>query len=121
MTIEVISNNPFYVSIYRKERYYGGPEEGGWYGTDVILESSVQVKTETLAEELRDRLLGVAVEKTKTAKKQWSNLCQRELEAAEARLIDPLSLPEPNLPDEYVIHIEQKKGSFERRGSRYYE
>jgi len=121
MTIEVICHEPVFVSVYRKERFYGGPEEGGWYGTDMFLERSVQVKSKTLARELKARWTEWATGKTKDARLDWSNLCQRELDAAEAKLIDPLSLPEPNLPDEYIIHIETKKGSLERRGSRQYE
>ena len=121
MNIHVISNNPFHVSIYLKERYYGGPEEGGWYGTDLTLESSVQVQSKRLADELAAKLSSTADQKTKFAKTAWSKMCQRELDAAEASLIDPLDLPEPNLPDEYCVFVERVKGFHATRGSRHYE
>ena len=121
MTIQVISNEPVFVTVYRRDRYYGGAEEGGWYGTDVLLETSVEVKSMRLAEQLKAHLENAANAKSELNKREWSELCVRELDAAEQRLIDPLSLPEPNLPSDYFVHIETEQGSQIRRGPRHYE
>jgi hypothetical protein len=41
---------PCYVSIYRRERCYGGPEEGGWWYDVVVLEGGVPFPTRMAAE-----------------------------------------------------------------------
>lgn len=32
-------SNSFYVSLYSARPFYGGPEEGGWWGRDYVLEA----------------------------------------------------------------------------------
>jgi hypothetical protein len=51
-----IAAHDFYVSIYRAEQLYGGPEEGGWYYTRNFLEESVGFSSEAEAEDYLDRI-----------------------------------------------------------------
>jgi len=53
---------PVYVSVYETSRNYGGPEEGGWWYTSYSLENSKEFINQTEAEEyaegLRNRIKG---------------------------------------------------------------
>lgn len=42
--------DPCYVSIYCRERCYGGPEEGGWWYDRISLEGSLYFPTRSAAE-----------------------------------------------------------------------
>jgi len=53
---EVTAAHNFYVSIYRAEQLYGGPEEGGWYYTRNFLEESVGFSCESEAEDYLDQV-----------------------------------------------------------------
>ena len=54
------TSKPIYVSIYSVTRNYGGPEEGGWWYTQHVLESTKKFydsdEAEEFAENLRDAI-----------------------------------------------------------------
>ncbi|MFI5776999.1 hypothetical protein [Nocardia sp. NPDC051570] len=45
-----------FVNVYSLTRYYGGPEEGGWYYDEGVLELSIQVAGEDAVDELVEEL-----------------------------------------------------------------
>lgn len=110
-----------YVSLYRVESYYGGPEEGGWWGRDYHLESSQRFATADEAEAAAVRVRGLAADLRRDASAAWSRRCAAELDAAEARGIDVDSLPETDGPDSFEVAVESRPGRAESRGPRRYE
>ena len=111
-----------FVSLYVAVPYYGGPEEGGWWGTDVHLEATQGFPTKAQAEAARDRVEELARQATDAARRQWGDQCLRELDAAEARGMDAQDLfGETDGHDEYRVVIEKEPGSQSHRGCRYYE
>ena len=110
-----------YVSLYRVESYYGGPEEGGWWGRDYRLESSQRFATADEAEAAAEAARALARELKRDASAAWARGCAAELDAAEARGIDADALPESDGPDSFEVRVESRPGRAESRGPRHYE
>jgi hypothetical protein len=110
-----------YVSLYRKDSYYGGPEEGGWWGSDYELVRTQRFASEELAEQAAERVRQLASEMTADAKRMWSEHCRQQTDWCEARGLDADWLPEPDGPTEYVVVVEEVAGQCASRGSRTYE
>lgn len=110
-----------YVSLYRREPFYGGPEEGGWYGSDVVLEASQFCSTEEEAEAKLAEVEKMVEEKNKEAKKEWGDQCLREMEQADAKGMDYDELPETDGEVSYFVVVEEIKGASESEGCRHYE
>ena len=51
-----------YVSLYREETTYGGPEEGGWWRNHFIYEASMRYPSEEMARSAYDRVQAHAKE-----------------------------------------------------------
>jgi hypothetical protein len=109
------------VSLYRKDSYYGGPEEGGWYGTDYILLRHQRFATLELAEKVAAQVQLRAAELTAEAKRLWSERCSAELDWCEARGLEADYLPEPDGPSEYEVIVEPFAGRCASTGPRHYE
>jgi hypothetical protein len=63
---------PAFVSVYRKHRCYGGPEEGGWWYTRHALEGYIPFPTQTAAETwLKDAKSLVEKQNHKEAPSRW--------------------------------------------------
>ena len=110
-----------WVSLYESHRYYGGPEEGGWYGTDRRLVKTQRFSSQDAADRAYKRIDALAKELTAEAKQAWAKRCSDELDWCEARGLDADYLPEPDGGTEYFVIIESVAGSRESRGSRGYE
>lgn len=96
-----------YVCLMEKVPFYGGPEEGGWWGEDVNLVAFQECPSETVARELEARVVTLATELQVESKKEYGNQCIRELEWLEARGLDSDFLPEPDGPTEYCVLVTQ--------------
>ena len=110
-----------FVSLYANVPYYGGPEEGGWWGNDVALVATqhfeyssdaktAQIKIDELAEQLSTR-----------AKRAYGEQCLQETEWLEARGLDDDYLPEPDGELRYFTVTESERGSHNSTGVRHYE
>lgn len=60
ITDDVLITPEAYVSLYAKTPFYGGPEEGGWWGHDVVLVSHQSVSSAEEAEAVKARLKYIA-------------------------------------------------------------
>jgi hypothetical protein len=118
---EAKSAGKWFVSLYAIESYYGGPEEGGWWGNDCVLVEYQEVRTEEEADLLAEKITQLAAQMTEDAKRQHGERCLRESEWCAARGLDDDFLPEVDGHDEYRVVIEETPGSQEHRGSRHYE
>lgn len=110
-----------FVSLYARVPFYGGPQEGGWWGEDVVLHATKKVRTQDEAEKIHAGIVAMAKELADIARRRFGEQCLRELEAAEERGIDPESLPEVNGEETYYVVIEETPGSHESQGSRVWD
>ena len=74
-----------YLSLYEEIPYYGGPEEGGWWGHLHILKQYCKCPTLDYAEELRKKLEIHCKELTEEAKRANGEHCLHYIQQAEAR------------------------------------
>jgi hypothetical protein len=73
------------VSMYSVEPYYGGPEEGGWWGNLFILNEYVRCSNRDAAEKLQQKLQERCEELNKEEQQQDSEYCLRYCERAWSR------------------------------------
>lgn len=110
-----------YVSLYVDRPYYGGPEEGGWWGSDTELVAYQEVSNEVDAKAITAQVNTLAAELSKSAKDAFNRNCQAETEWLEARGLDDDYLREVDGAESYWVTTEDRPGSCASQGSRYYE
>ena len=112
-----------FVSLYRREPFYGGPQEGGWWSADVFLVASQEFKTEESAKAAKGKVEELAKKLEEESKKTSGEICQRQIEFCEARGIDDANtvFGEFDGFTTYFVTVEEKQGENESRGCRHYE
>ena len=110
-----------YLSLYRVEPFYGGPEEGGWYGQDVVLEASQEFASEEARNAALEAVNALCERLNAEAQRSYGEQCLRECEWLEERGLDDDFLPEPDGPTRYRVFLESVQGSHESEGCRHYE
>jgi hypothetical protein len=111
----------FYVSLYSNHPYYGGPEEGGWWGSDTVLEAYQRFDTEEAAQLAKAAVEKLAEELNADAKRQFGQQCLNEMEWLEARGLDADYLPEVDGEESFFVAIEEVAGENAHQGCRHYE
>jgi hypothetical protein len=110
-----------YVSLYRVESFYGGAEEGGWWGSDYILVASKWFDTEEQADSAHEAIQLLAKGLTEEAKQAFGQLCLHQLEDAERRGMDANDLyGEVDGEDRYCVMRESVAGENASKGDRHY-
>jgi hypothetical protein len=108
-----------FVVLTEVQEYYGGPEEGGWWGHDYIPIKFAAYGSLEEAEAVAKRVQSLAEKLNRQAYRSWGDDCARECEWLDARGLDSDYLPEPDGPNRYYVdvldHIPQPK-----YGDRYY-
>ena len=111
-----------FVSLYVRDRLYGGPEEGGWWYSVIALVRYQEFATEEQAAKAKTAVEELAKCKTREAMMEHGERCLRELEWLDARMIDDYDwLGSPTGPSEYFVCTEAEPGSQEYRGNSTYE
>jgi serine phosphatase RsbU (regulator of sigma subunit) len=110
----------WYVCLMEEAPYYGGPEEGGWWGRDVFLKAYQDFPSETLARAAAEQVEKLAEELNEQEKRADSEACARSMDWLEARGLDADFLPEPDGPSEYRVIVSQGIPQ-DSRGARHYE
>jgi hypothetical protein len=110
-----------YVSLYVNVPYYGGPEEGGWWGSDNVLVAYHQCGNDVEAEHVKARVEEMAEELSREAKRDFGRTCAAQCEWLEARGLDSDSLPEVDGEESYFVVVEDTPGQHVTRGCRQYE
>lgn len=111
----------WYVSLYVRKPFYGGPEEGGWWGHDTELVESKLVADEDVAHALAKKVEQEADKMNVEAKQRFGEQCLRETEWLEARGLDDDFLPQPAGEDSYFVVVENTPGEHAYQGCRHYE
>jgi hypothetical protein len=91
------------VTLWRKSPYYGGPEEGGWWGQDLIVESYQRFSTYEAAKAACDAAEKLAEELSAEALRAFGDQCLREMDWCEKRGLDADYLPEPDGEESYCV------------------
>lgn len=110
----------FYVCLMERCPYYGGPEEGGWWGSDTHVLAYQHYDTEEAAEAAKEAVQALAEEMNQTAQREFGERCLREMEFCDARGMDYDELPEPDGENEYYVLMCEGLPE-ESRGCRNYE
>jgi len=109
-----------FVSLYCNHRFYGGPEEGGWYGTDTTLIASQEVDSEAVAVVMQAAAVDLAEKLTQEAEDARNRACAESMEWLEERGLDADFLPEPDGGESFWVATETVRGSFVSTGDRCY-
>ena len=109
-----------FVSLYAEIPFYGGPEEGGWWGRDVELVASQRCVTDDEAEAIRLAVVKLANELSEDARDAFNRGCAAEMEWLEARGLDADFLPEVDGEESYFVAVEDRAGSLAYQGERHY-
>lgn len=109
-----------YVSLYRDDRFYGGPEEGGWYGTDTELVAHQATYSQESAEKLLASIKELADKLTAQAEESRNRHLAAECEWLEERGLEDSFLPEPDGGERFWVCVEEKLGSNVSTGDRFY-
>jgi hypothetical protein len=119
--VNAVKREGVFVSIYHRVPFYGGPEEGGWWSADVVLEEYQSFDFIDDAKAALNQITLYVGAENNASKLEYSKRCRRECDWLEARGLDDDALPEVSGPDSYFVQIETTRGSFESTGARYYE
>jgi hypothetical protein len=109
-----------YLSLYENVPYYGGPEEGGWWGYLQILQKYCKCSSHKQAEMLSDKLRKHCEELTEDAKKADGEDCLRHMERADRRGED-VSDDGYEGPSTYFMQIESIPGQNQNTTRSHYE
>ena len=109
-----------YLSLYQCESYYGGPEEGGWWGYLHILKEYCKCSSYAQAEMLMKKLQDHCKELTEEAKKADGEDCLRHMERADRRGED-VSDDGYDGPSTYYMTIESIPGENQNTTRSHYE
>jgi hypothetical protein len=113
-----------FLSLYASVSFYnfGGPEEGGWWGRDTVLEASQQYAFEEDAVNAKADIEKLAKKLSETARQDWGRNCLEEIEWCENRNLDHEDfLRETDGPTKYFVVLETRRGSFENQDSRHWD
>jgi len=117
--IDLIRNNPrfseakpHYVSIYKKEQCYGGPEEGGWWKTYYVLEGSVSFDTQEQADGYVEHVEIVAKELKNAADKSFRDTFVNS-HCDDIDYQDDFCVGETCGSEDYIVIVEDVQGSLD--------
>lgn len=109
------------VSLYISVPFYGGPEEGGWWGSDTHLVAYQVCETEAEAEEKHKAVKELADKLSKEEKDRFGDRCLQEMQWLEERGLDADFLPEVDGESSYFVTVEDNPGENSHIGSRHWE
>lgn len=112
-----------YVSLYAQIPYYGGPEEGGWWGNDCKLIAYKCYSTQEAADAAKTKVEELAKRLSEESKRKFGETCQSQLEWCEAHNIDDSNsvFGEVDGETKYFVVQEDTPGKSESIGPRHYE
>ena len=98
----------WYVVLFENRPFYGGPEEGGWWGNDRILVAYQCYDTEEMAEAAKDKVMELAADLTAESRRAEGELCLHQMEFLDARGLDADFLPENDGESEFYVTVMER-------------
>lgn len=109
-----------YVVLMEEVLFYGGPEEGGWWGRNTYIVAYQHFPTRFQAEVAEREIRLLAEELQAESRKTFGEQCLREMAWLDARGLDADFLPEPDGESRYYVKVCEELPT-ESRGCRHYE
>jgi len=97
----------WYVALMESVPFFGGAEEGGWWGEDEILVAYQDFPNETLANAAKDQVEKLAEKLERDALREYGDQCLRECDQLEARGLDADYYPEPDGPSKFYVIVSE--------------
>jgi hypothetical protein len=97
----------WYVVLVCERPFYGGPEEGGWWGSDTTCAAARVCFNKGEAERYAAQVRSLADELTKEARERHGSHCENEMDWLEARGLSADFLPEPDGEEQYYVLVRQ--------------
>jgi hypothetical protein len=110
----------WYVSLMCSESYYGGPEEGGWWGTNRHVVAYQYFSTEEAANAACEEVKKLARKLEEDSRKSYGQQCLAEMEWLDNHDLEADYLSEPDGPESYYVSVTQEIPG-ESRGQTHYE
>lgn len=107
-----------YLCLMARVPYYGGPEEGGWWGEDHIVESYQFCENQVILDKILTEINELVRKENEETKTAYNRFCSDEWERDDSD--GPDSLAVLNGPSELFIEIQDNVPQ-SRYGNRYYE
>ncbi len=117
---DMVEPENVWLTLYLRCPFYGGPEEGGWWGEDVMLIASQQFGFESDAEFAKAKVETLAKKLTDQAKRDHGDQCRRECDWLDERGLDDDFLPEVSGADSYFVKVETERGVNKGYGERHW-
>lgn len=110
----------FYVTLMEDISFYGGPEEGGWWGHDHVIRAYQHFHTQEQAEAAKAAVDKLAEELSADSRRAFGDHCLREMEWLDARGLDADFLREPDGESNFYVVLSEGLPE-ETFDSRHYE
>lgn len=117
---DTLKPESFWLTLYCSYPFYGGPEEGGWWGQDTVVKETKHFEFRDDAEKVKVLIDQEVSDLNIIAKSAYGKRCLHETEWLDARGLDDDYLPEPDGEEKYFVVIESERGEQEHYGDRYY-
>lgn len=95
----------WYVILVEQSSFYGGPEEGGWWGQDSDLVAFQICPSEEEAERLLESVKVFAAELEAESEKEYGEQCLREMDWLESHDLEADFLVESDGPSSYHAYV----------------
>lgn len=115
----VQAGNGRYVCLMENVPFYGGPEEGGWWGSDTHVVAWQWFQSEDDAHKACLAVNTLSAELNEEARKEFGKQCLQEMDWLEARGLESDFLPEVDGETEYCVRVCENL-PVARRGERAY-
>ena len=116
---EAVMAEGAYVVLMERVPYYGGPEEGGWWGSDTHIRAYQYFPTLAQAEAARMQVEKLAQLLSADARHSYGQQCLREVEWCDARGLDADYPREPDGESSFYVLVSSEL-PMESRGTRQY-
>lgn len=95
----------WYVCLMEEVPFYGGPEEGGWWGEDTFLVAYQHFPSEEQALAAEMAVEGLAAILSNDSRREYGEHCLREMAWCEERGLEADFLPEPDGESRYYVTV----------------
>jgi hypothetical protein len=110
----------WFVCLMETATYYGGPEEGGWWGQDTTCIQYQRFNNKFDARKAKKRIELLAQKMNAESKKAFGNKCLKEMDFCDQRYMEYDALPEVDGEESYSVILSQSIPQ-DSKGCRHYE
>lgn len=98
----------YFVSLVENIPFYGGPEEGGWWGSDQIVKAYEEFPSLKSAKRAVARIKILAAQLDAESRREFGDQCLREMDWCDSRNVDYDYLPEVDGETTYSVLLTRR-------------